>query len=148
MVYIPKNVLNPELYKKAKKKADETFERSGLFKSAFIQKEYQKLGGKYSGPKPKKTEGIQRWLSGEQWVEVEPYIIKGEIVKCGTSEKMGKACRPLKRINDNTPSTLPELIKIHGKKKLLLLVKQKQKDMDGTLKWKEGKFISSKKSKK
>ncbi len=42
MVYIPKNVLNPELYKKAKKKTDETFKREGLFKSAFIQKENKK----------------------------------------------------------------------------------------------------------
>ena len=145
MVYIPKNILDADLYKKAKKKADEIFERAGLFKSAFIQKEYQRLGGKYSGKKPPKSQGIQRWLSGEQWIEVEPYLLKGKIIKCGSSERIGKACRPLKRVNDKTPITINELIELHGKRKLMELVKQKQKDMNGILRWKEGRFISSKK---
>jgi len=142
-MYIPNNILNPELYKKAKKKADETFKRHGLFKSAFIQRQYQKLGGKYKGEKPKKTEGIQRWLSGEQWVEVESYLKNNQII-CGSSNKKGKACRPLKKINNKTPITLPELIKLHGKETILKLVKKKQKDMNGILRWKEGRFISSK----
>jgi len=50
-----------------------------------------------------------------------------KIVKCGTSEKSGKACRPLIRINKDTPITIPELLKIHTKSKLLKLVEMKKK---------------------
>lgn len=140
----PDNVLNPQLYKKAKKEADEKYKRHGLYKSAFIQKRYQELGGKYKDKKPDKKTDINRWFN-EEWVEVEPYLKNNKIVICGTSNRKGKACRPLKRANEKTPITLPELIKLHGKKKLLELIKQKQKDMNGTLRWKEGKFIKSKK---
>jgi len=38
---VPENVLNPRLYKKAKKIADDTYKKPGLFKSAFIVKKYK-----------------------------------------------------------------------------------------------------------
>jgi hypothetical protein len=141
----PDNIINKKLYKQAKEEADKRYKRHGLYKSAFIQKKYQELGGKYKDKKPEKKEGIQRWLDKEEWVEVEPYLKNNKIVICGTSDRKGKACRPLKRANEKTPITLPELIKLHGKKKLLELIKLKQKDMDGILRWKTGKFIPSKK---
>ena len=132
---IPDNIINKSLYKKAKKTADEKYKRPGLYKSAFIQKEYQRLGGKYAGKKPGKGKGIRRWLKEEEWVEVGPYLKSNEIVKCGTSEKKGKACRPLQRANKDTPITLPELIKKHGKNKLLKLVQKKEKNMDLRINW-------------
>ena len=138
------NILNPVLYKRAKITADEKYKRSGLYKSAFIQKEYQRLGGKYKGNKIDNNQGIQRWLKNEEWVEVEPYLKNNEIVKCGTSKKKGKACRPLIKFNSKTPITLPELIKIHGKKKLLTIVSLKQKDMNGRINWGKGTFTKSK----
>ena len=137
---IPDNIKNPTLYKKARKTADEKYKRPGLYKSAFIQKEYQRLGGKYKGEKPSKEKGIQRWLKGEKWVEVEPYLKNNKIVVCGTSEKEGKACRPMNRVNNKTPITLPELIKIHGRNKLLGLVSRKKKNMDLRIDWKNGKI--------
>jgi len=142
MENIPDNIKNPKLYIRAKKEADEKYKRHGLYKSAFIQKKYQELGGKYKDKKPSKDTGINRWLKGEMWIEVEPYLKNKKIVKCGTSGRKGKACRPMKRVNNKTPVTLPELIKLHGKKKLLELVKQKQKDMNGRIFWKKGKFIN------
>ena len=54
--------INKELYMKVKDKADTIYKRSGLYKSAYIQKEYQRQGGTYIGPKPKKDTGVQRWL--------------------------------------------------------------------------------------
>lgn len=132
------------LYKRVKDKADTIYKRHGLFKSAYIQKEYQRQGGTYSGPKPSKTTGTQRWLQGEQWIEVMPYLKDNKKIYCGTTPSKGKACRPLIRVNKQTPITIPELLKIHTKELLIKIVNQKQKDMDGRLSWKAGKFKSSK----
>ena len=134
---------NKKLYQQVSDKADKIYKRAGLYKSAYIQKEYQRLGGTYSGPKPSKNKGIQRWLLNEQWVEVTPFL-NNKIVKCGTRTNMNKACRPLIRINKDTPITIPELLKIHSKSKLLKLVSQKIKDMDGRVNWKSATFKSSK----
>jgi hypothetical protein len=132
---IPDNIINKNIYKQVKLIADKIYKRHGLFKSAFIQKEYQKLGGKYKDKKPSKNEGINRWLLGEQWIEVKPYLEKNEIVKCGSSNRKGKACRPLKRVNEKTPITIPELLKIHSKKKILDLVNQKIQNMNKRINW-------------
>jgi len=134
---VPENIKNPSLYKKAKKIADETYKRAGLFKSAFIQKKYQELGGQYKGKKPSKDKGIQRWLKGEEWIKVEPYVKDNKVVKCGTGDK--HACRPLKRVNEKTPITIKEVIKLHGKDKVLKLAREKQKDLDIRINWKTGK---------
>jgi len=104
---IPENVLNPAIYRKAFEIADKTYKRSGLFKSAFIQKKYQELGGKYKGKKPTKKEGIQRWLQKERWVKVLPYVKDGKKVPCGSGDDK-HACRPLIRANDKTPITIDE----------------------------------------
>ena len=48
---IPDNVLNPKLYREAKKIADKTYERHSAYKSMFIVSTYKKLGGKYSSKK-------------------------------------------------------------------------------------------------
>jgi len=137
---IPENILNKELYTKAEQMADKVYKRHSLYKSAYIQKKYKELGGKYKDSKPSNKTGINRWLKGEKWVEVKPYLLNNEIVICGTSNRKGKACRPLNRVNDKTPITLPELIKLHGKKKLLILVNKKIKNMNGRINWKKGTF--------
>jgi hypothetical protein len=135
---------NKELYMKVKAKADTIYARPGLYKSAYIQKEYQRQGGTYKGPKPDKNKGVQRWLLGEEWIEVMPYLKNNKIVECGTTPNKGKACRPLIRINKDTPITIPELLKIHSKEKLIKIVKQKELDMDGRVNWKAGTFRKSK----
>lgn len=141
---VPDNIVNKKLYLEVKKESDKIYKRPGLYRSAWIQKEYQKRGGKYKGEKPPETKGINRWLSGEQWVEVKPYLTNNKVVECGSSDRKGKACRPLKRVNDKTPITLPELIKLHGKKKLLEITNKKIKDMDGRVNWKKATFKPSK----
>ena len=40
------NIVNKDLYKKAKKKADETYARPSAYKSMYIQKVYKDLGGR------------------------------------------------------------------------------------------------------
>lgn len=140
MSTVPKNVLNPKLYKKAQKLADSTYTRHSAYKSMFIVKTYKELGGKYSG---KNTKSTARWRQ-EKWIQVIPYLTSGKKVECGRYKDMPKVCRPLIRINDKTPTTLPELIKLHSKKMLLQLAKKKLVDMDGRVFWKTKKFYPSK----
>jgi len=140
---IPDNVLNPQLYRKAKKEADQRFKRpTSAYKSMYISKKYQELGGKYKGKKKSLT---GRWRK-ERWVQVIEYIKYGRIVECGADNKKNKVCRPLVRIDDDTPITLNELRNKYSDKEILQLANKKVKDMQGRIYWKTGKFIPSKKS--
>lgn len=136
-----------QLYEKVKRRADRVFERHGLYKSAWIQREYKRLGGTYEGKKPTAKTGLRRWLEGERWIEVEPYLRSGAEVPCGGSNRKGKACRPLRRATKHTPVTLPELLKLHDRKLLLKLARQKQRDMDGRVDWRAGTFTPSREAK-
>jgi hypothetical protein len=132
---IPDNVLNPVLYRKAKADADIKYARAGLYKSAWIVKRYTELGGNYTG-KPS-GQGIKRWLDKEDWISVIPYLRDKQIVKCGSADGKLIACRPMVRANDKTPITLPELLKIHSKAKLLDLAKEKE-NSNKRINWKAG----------
>jgi len=141
---IPDNVLNKDLYEQAKKEADEKFdEKTSAYKSMWMVKRYQELGGKYKGKK-KEGEGTTRWSQGEQWIQVIPFVTKNEQIPCGSPIRENKACRPLKKATKETPITIKEIIKKHGKEKVLELARKKNKDMKGRLNWIEGTFTPSK----
>jgi hypothetical protein len=134
---------NTKLYNSVKEKAKRKFEHyPSLYASSWIVRQYKKEGGKYSGKKPSKSTGISRWYR-EQWVHVESYLKNGKTIECGSSVQKTKACRPLKRVDSKTPITLPELLKIHSKKTLVNLARQKQKDMKGRVMWKTANFFPS-----
>jgi len=132
------NIIDKDLYKKAKKKADETYERHSAYKSMYIQKVYKDLGGRYKGKK--NTKGVSRW-NKEQWIQVIPFLSDGKKIACGEDNKKTKVCRPMKRIDSKTPITLPELLKLHSKKDLLALARKKNKDMDKRVFWKTLKIM-------
>jgi len=128
------NAIDKRLYQKAKEIADKTYERHSAYKSMFISKKYLDLGGKFKG----KSKGrLSNWRT-EEWIQVVPFLETGKKVVCGQGSNT-KGCRPTKRINKDTPITINELIKIHGKKKLLELAKKKQKNMNLRINWKAGK---------
>ena len=132
-----------KLYNKVKNEAKKKFKRyPSLYASSWIVREYKKRGGKYRGKKPSSKKGISRWYK-EEWVQVSSYLSSGKKVKCGSSIRDTKACRPLKRIDSKTPITIKELLKIHTKSKLIKLARQKQRDMKGRVMWKSGKFYTS-----
>lgn len=133
---IPENVIDVSLYKKAKQLADQTYKRQSAYKSMFIVKTYKELGGRYRGNK--NLSGVNKW-NREQWIQVIPYLETGKKIHCGSGENT-KACRPIKRVDSKTPITLPELIKIHGKSKLLELARMKRDNMDKRISWKLGKI--------
>ena len=152
---IPDNVLNPEVYRQAQKHADESYKRHSAYKSMYLVRKYKELGGTYKDEKYKgKTKeerktgkhklGTARtndWLK-EEWIQIQPYIKKKQKVLCGDKEDEPKACRPLKGVENQI--TMDEVIKKYGKKKVLKLAEEKNKDMDGRLDWRYGTFTPSK----
>jgi len=107
---IPKNVINPGLYKKAEMKYKNM--KHSAYKSGLIVKEYKKLGGKYSGKKPQ-NKGLSRWFK-EKWRTQSG---------SKTYKKKGDVFRPTKRITKKTPKTFKEI----GKKRIQKAMKQKKK---------------------
>jgi len=137
------NILNPKLYEKAKKLADEKYKRHSAYKSMFIVKTYKDMGGKYGSRKPSKG-STTRW-NEEEWIQVLPFLKNNKKIACGEDNKKNKVCRPLKRVDKNTPITIIELLKLHKKDDLIKLAEKKIKDMNGRVFWKQLKFIKSKK---
>jgi uncharacterized membrane protein YhdT len=55
-------ILDKKLYEQVKQEASKKFiSKSGIYRSAWIVREYKKRGGKYSGKKPTLT-GLPRWF--------------------------------------------------------------------------------------
>ena len=132
---IPDNVVNKKLYIKAMDTVYPKYKRPSLYRSMALQKAYMDLGGKYKG---EKKQSGKKWLS-EKWIRVTDFLETGERIKCGEG-KDSKGCRPSVRIDNKTPITISELIKKHGKSKLLEFAKKKKANMDLRANWKELKF--------
>lgn len=103
--------LDKKLYAKIKKKIKA---RVKVWPSAYasgqLVKEYKRLGGKYS---VKTQSPLKRWFK-EQWVDV-----CNGYKKCGRKKSQKKNypyCRPLKRVDKNTPKTVKEITKAKLKK--------------------------------
>lgn len=123
-------------YKKAKKLANQKYgTNSSLYRSAYIVKKYKELNGKFKGKKPSAQKGLKRWIEGEKWIHVIPYLTKGEIIPCGSSGKV-EPCRPLKIANEKTPLTIKELLKIHSKEDILKAARAKKRNPEKRLTWK------------
>lgn len=132
---IPKN---KKLYKKVLKEASKKFKSpSGVYRSAWIVREYLKRGGTYSSKrKPNsRSPGLRRWFR-EEWVD----ITTGK--SCGRKSSQTRrsrsrslrspkrslrsrypVCRPKKRISKSTPKTVSEI----SKKSLRKAIHEKQR---------------------
>lgn len=104
-------VINKKLYEKVKNLANIKFaSKTGIYRSSWIVNTYKKLGGKYSGSKPKLT-GLSRWYK-EKWINLNKPIKNG-YENCGRKNLSEKypLCRPTYRITNKTPKTYNELSK-------------------------------------
>lgn len=110
---------NSKEYKRAKQEADEVYEKHSAYKSMFITKRYMELTNKKL---PSTSSSTRRWLD-EKWISVGDYL-DGKIVACGSSA-VNSGCRPLIRITKDTPITIEEVIKKHGKRKIRTLSNKK-----------------------
>lgn len=109
--------VDKKLYELVKKLSDLKFkEKTSIYKSSWIVNEYKKLGGKYTGEKPKKT-GLTRWYV-EKWIDLNRPIkdSTGKIIdykSCGRpisrEDDIYPLCRPSKRITKQTPKTYSEI---------------------------------------
>ena len=104
---------NKKLYNSVLQMAKEKFKSpSGIYRSAWIVKEYKKLGGTYIGTSHP-NQGLKRWFR-EKWIDLNRPIKKsGKIIgyeQCGRKSSAGKypLCRPSVRITKNTPKTYKE----------------------------------------
>jgi hypothetical protein len=85
-------ILNPDIYKKAKADADKKYSKPSAYKSMYIVKRYKDLGGEYADDgKPK---NLDRWRK-EQWKDVTGLDYP--------------VYRPTKRVDENTPLTPDEI---------------------------------------
>jgi hypothetical protein len=125
------NYLNKEIYKKAKAKADNVYEKHSAYKSMYLSRIYQEMGGKYKNMKTDSS--LKNWRD-EKWIQVSDFLINGTKKECGSGSNP-KGCRPTIKIDKNTPITINELIKKHGKKKLLEFAKKKKSNMDKRANW-------------
>jgi hypothetical protein len=95
-------ILNPEIYKVAKKEADKIYKKSSAFKSGYIVKKYKDLGGKYANDNKPKT--LKRWFK-EKWQDL--------------GHKKYPVYRPTVRINKHTPLTANEIDKKNLQKQII-----------------------------
>ena len=126
---------NTLAYKKAYEEANEIYgKKSNIYRSSYIVQKYKDYGGVYKEKRQPKDEKLTQWYH-EKWISVIPYLESGKIVKCGSSEG-NQGCRPLIRINDKTPITIGELLKIHKKEDILLIAYLKKYNPDIRIDWK------------
>lgn len=137
-------ILDKKLYAKVRAEAKRKYARyPSVYASGWIVRTYKERGGRYA-PSQRKSKGISRWMR-EEWIQVVPYLTKGEKIACGAANKSTKACRPLRRITKQTPATIGELVKLHGKKKVLELARAKNRDMQRRVYWRSGRIAAAKK---
>ena len=98
-------VIDKELYKQVKQKADEIYKKSSAYKSGYIVKTYKALGGRYADDNESKN--LKRWYK-EKWEDV--------------GNQAYPVYRPTVRVNKNTPLTINEIDKTNLKKQ----IKEKQ----------------------
>ena len=67
-----------------------------------------------------------------------------KIVVCGDDNKETKACRPIVRVDKDTPITIQELLELHPVEDIIKVAEKKNKDMNGRVYWKTLKFSPSK----
>jgi len=134
------------IYKKAIEMANDKYgEKSSIYRSSYIVKMYKELGGNKSLKKKKKNDdGLNRWFA-EDWIQVSPFLEKGQKIECGgkrVSDRVGKSCRPLYRITKDTPITIPELLEIYTKKAIIKIAKEKERSPKKRVDWKNLKISS------
>lgn len=130
--------IDKELYNEVKEDAKQKFDKwPSAYASMWVQKEYQKRGGKYKGKKTNKN--LNRWLD-EQWIQILPLFKDGKIVKCGEDNKNTKVCRPIVRVDEKTPITIQEILELHSVEDIVKLAEKKNNNMEGRVYWKTLKF--------
>lgn len=105
---------NKKLYEQVKKKVYEEIPKHSLYRSAIIQKEYQKQGGTYTKTKSDNNKmNIEKWFK-QDWISLNDYV-RGNIVACGANnaKKYNEypLCRPKAIAEQLTKTQIKKMIK-------------------------------------
>ncbi len=103
-------VLDPDIYERAKKIVYAQYSKPSAYRSGALVKKYKELGGRYAGKKS--TGNLTRWFK-EDWKDV--------------GNKEYPVYRPTKRISAKTPLTVSEIDKANLKQQIKLKQKIKGK---------------------
>jgi hypothetical protein len=137
---------NKPLIENIIKTAKYKFKQNGLYMDAYIIKEYIANRGTFNNINAEHNiyenpyfNKIIRFLA-EMWIDVNKYLDEHHI---STLEELqhAKYTRPLMRIDNDTPITLIELLKLHSKKKLLELCKNNN---GYRINWRLGDYLKNK----
>lgn len=121
-----------EEYKRALNEANKKYgTKSNIFRSSYIVKKYKDFGGEF---KNNKNIELTRWYK-ELWINVIELLENNKILACGIGNNEG--CRPIIRVDENTPITIPELLKIHTKKNILKMAYLKKENPNIKVNWKD-----------
>jgi hypothetical protein len=132
--------INQTNYDFIKEQADIKFKRAGIYKDAYILKNYIKMNGDFND-ETYNDNYFRRVLKfiAEQWTDTEQYINEHEITPLEKLQN-SKVVRPINRVDKSTPPTIHELLQLHGKAKILQLCKDKTSD--NKIIWRTGKIIN------
>lgn len=102
-----------KLYEEVKERIYKLIPKHSLYRSALIQKEYQKLGGEYIGTK-EKNKGIKRWFE-QNWISLNDYLRGDENIPCGENTARDyneyPLCRPKAIADKLTKPQIKKMIK-------------------------------------
>ena len=118
--------LDDILINKIKQEAKNKFINQGIYKDAYIIKNYIKHLGEF-GDNTFEMDYFKRIINflAEKWINVELYLEEHKISDLEELQH-AKCTRPLLRVNSDTPITINEILKLHGKKKILDIIKMKK----------------------
>lgn len=114
------------LINKIKQEAKNKFINQGIYKDAYIIKNYIKHLGEF-GDNTFEMDYFKKIINflAEKWINVELYLEEHKI--CDLEELQHAKCiRPLLRVNSDTPITINEILKLHNKKTILDIIKMKK----------------------
>ena len=112
---IPKRFEDPEIYVRAKAKADKVHSKPSAYKSMFIMEEYLRMGGRVKSSK----NGLRKWLN-EEWKNLTPYsmglVTLDKSPACGQKHPdqgvKPSVCRPKDQAKNYTKKQVQEAVRI------------------------------------
>ena len=120
---IPERYIDKEVYRRAKKKTDETYKKPSAYASAYLVKTYKSMGGRIKG---QESDGkLKRWFKNENWVNLTPFaegIASKNQYKCGErapKQKGPSVCRPAEKAKQFSKAQIKKAVEIKKQKKTI-----------------------------
>lgn len=123
--------VDTQLYKKVVADAKKKFMVwPSAYASGWVVRRYKALGGTYTTSGQKSSQPLKRWFD-EEWVDVCTYLKNKTFQPCGRRRADWKDypyCRPRKRVSQETPKTLSQVISEYGQEELRRRCEKKKKN--------------------